>query len=610
MKWLFANRWFYHIARSGFAILTAFIVLQFPLYYLESYFYDLRVRLSPRHQVSGRVVPIAITPETIELLKRTPSPQDHEKLLTALLKEQPAAVVYLFPPKSKCDTQSFETFAKLAGQFPHFLVNTNDLIVEGQESEMLLPPPLEKIPVVFGPRTEDSDKLAGDGVTRRMIVTMYEDPQPTLHVQLHRLIDPSASEIKYPGIFQVLDSTQVLVDFAPRGTYPLTSFHSVMNQEFPPGTFKGKIVFVGLDTETEALDYVRTPFERGVLAMSVLELHANMMDTLILNSSPVRMPPYVNFILTALVALIISYAVLALKPAHGLFILIAVVVGFCLFAQIAFIFGHHLVSMAHPLLATFICYYFLIPYRLIMENRRSWEYYQKNKLLTQVEELKTNFISMMSHDLRTPLARIQGMTDLALKGAPLSERQKEALNVIQQSGQELTQFIESILDLGRIESKEIKLRLASKDVNVVIQEVIRKFDFMIKAKNIKVETQLEPLFSIRIDIDLIRQVFSNLLENAVKYSSEGKRIWIRSEESDGKIRVIFKDEGVGIPSEELTNIFLKFYRSKDVKNSKIKGSGLGLYLANYFVQLHSGTISVESGVNVGSEFVVELPTNL
>src|SRR6476661_10074127 len=89
------------------------------------------------------------------------------------------------------------------------------------------------------------------------------------------------------------------------------------------------------------------------------------------------------------------------------------------------------IGMAHPLLAIFICYYFFIPYRLIIENRRSWEYYQKNRLLTQVEELKSNFMRMMSHDLKTPLARISGMTEVIGKDhGDLSETQRKALDTI------------------------------------------------------------------------------------------------------------------------------------------------------------------------------------
>jgi signal transduction histidine kinase len=246
-----------------------------------------------------------------------------------------------------------------------------------------------------------------------------------------------------------------------------------------------------------------------------------------------------------------------------------------------------------------------------MENRRSWEYYQKNRLLTQVEELKTNFLSMMSHDLKTPIARIQGMTDIVLKDPqPLSNRQKEALLTLNKSSEELLEFVSSILNLGRIESKEIELHIHSRDVNSLLEEVVSKYEYMAKEKNISIITDFEPLFSVKMDVDLMRQVFSNLVENAIKYSPDGSRVMISTEEktdpAGNRVVVQVADQGGGIPDDELPNIFLKFYRSKHAKTSKIKGSGLGLYLAKYFVELHKGSISAESSPGQGSTFTVEL----
>src|SRR5690606_31742281 len=160
--------------------------------------------------------------------------------------------------------------------------------------------------------------------------------------------------------------------------------------------------------------------------------------------------------------------------------------------------------------------------RLIMENRRSWEYQQKNQLLTQVEELKSNFISMMSHDLKTPLARIRGMADVIKndKDTQLTPQQLDAVVTIQKSSDDLTSLINSILNLGRIERESIKLHLKSKDINEVVKDVVAKKEFFANQKNIQLITELEPLFLIRIDVDLIQQVIANLIENAIKYSPE------------------------------------------------------------------------------------------
>jgi signal transduction histidine kinase len=216
----------------------------------------------------------------------------------------------------------------------------------------------------------------------------------------------------------------------------------------------------------------------------------------------------------------------------------------------------------------------------------------------------------MSHDIKTPLARIQGMADIVLRESQrLSSAQSEALVTVQKSIDELVDFISSILSLSRIEGKEIQLNLVTKDINALLNEVVSRHQYLAQEKNIQIRCELDPLFSVKLDVDLIRQVFTNLIENAIKYSPPGSRVLISSEESDGQVVVQVADQGIGIAKEELENIFMKFYRSKEVRASTTKGTGLGLYLASYFVELHGGRISVESELGKGSTFTVELPSS-
>ena len=218
---------------------------------------------------------------------------------------------------------------------------------------------------------------------------------------------------------------------------------------------------------------------------------------------------------------------------------------------------------------------------------------------------------MMSHDLKTPIARIQGMAEMALREQDrLTTQQLEALKNITSSSDELEHFIASILNLGRIESKDIKLHLRSKDINALLIEVIKKSEYLARQKNISIVTEFEPMFSVKVDEDLLRQVFTNLVENAIKYSPNDSSIMISTEEIDGKVQVQVADQGIGISTDEIGNLFTKFYRAKEIRDSEVKGSGLGLYLARYFVDLHKGQISVESAPQQGSTFTVELPMNL
>jgi signal transduction histidine kinase len=322
------------------------------------------------------------------------------------------------------------------------------------------------------------------------------------------------------------------------------------------------------------------------------------------------LPEWVTLLLTFLIALLTVYIVLNVRPGKGLLMLGSSLIVFLSISLVLFALMNWVLPLAHPLLAVFICYYFVIPYRLIVENRRSWEYYQKNKLLTQVEEMKSNFMRMMSHDLKTPLARIQGMADLIAKDKKsLSDTQRMALDTIDDSSHELMEFIGSILSLSRISAKELKLQLRSRDVNQVLRNVIKRCDHLAGRKNIEVVAELEPLFSIRVDEDLLKTVFTNLLENAIKYSPEGSKVLITSEEVNNELVVQIADQGRGIAPEEIHSIFERFYRANNSRTDT-PGNGLGLFLAKYFVELHNGRIEVESEVNKGSTFSVRLPMNL
>lgn len=220
---------------------------------------------------------------------------------------------------------------------------------------------------------------------------------------------------------------------------------------------------------------------------------------------------------------------------------------------------------------------------------------------------------MMSHDLKTPIARIQGMTEVILKDdVHLSSTQREAVDTIKGSSDDLLKFINSILQYGRIESQGVELHKQSKDINQLLKDVIKKHEFLAKVKKIKINTELEPMFPVPVDPDLMKQVLSNLVENAIKYSLEDSTVTVKSREEGDNVLIEVIDNGMGIPAEDLPNIFMKFYRSHNVKTSTIKGTGLGLYLAQYFIQLHKGEITVKSDItpeNHGSTFTITLPLN-
>jgi signal transduction histidine kinase len=604
------RRWVFAGLRVALALAIAFFICQLQLDYIEGFFYDLRIRVRPEPKTSGQIALIAIDTKTQEVLKRLPEAADFSLVFKQLETSNPRHVLYADDFMEVMGSyEQLEEVAENAKKVNFMVLEDRKLPEKGLEDEFRLLPPLQDIPVKSSPKTMDLQNFAKDGVTRRMIFDL--EGTPLAHMTIAQEYNGLTRPDQYRGYFKMKRTNQAYVNYHTTGFYNTYSFIDVQEGRVSPDVFKDKIVIIGRDTRSDAKDYLMTPYSRDILAMPRFELHANILDTMIENDAPIKSPNWLTLLITCCIAVLTVFVVLTLRPGRGLFILGLTLGAYTIATWLAFLFGEIWIDYSHPLFAIFICYYFFIPYRLIIENRRSWEYFQRNSLLTQVEELKSNFLRMMSHDLKTPLARIQGMTELALRdNNTLSPKQQDALRTINQSSEELTEFVGSILDLGRIESKEIKLQLKSKDINALLTEVVQKLDYFSKQKNITVVTEFEPMFSVKVDEDLMRQVFYNLVENAIKYSPEGSSILVSTDEVDGRVVVQVADQGMGIPADEIGNLFMKFYRSRTVREGAIKGSGLGLYLARYFVDLHAGQISVESEKNKGSTFTVELPMNL
>lgn len=599
------------------AVAAAIFISSLDLDSLESFFYDARVVIRNfvglANTKSPQSVLFLIDHETIERYKGFPNFTEHSRFLLKLKTYSPKFILYDFRVKDE-DIQNIPgtlndklIFTKVAEQTSHLYFLTDEMEMKGEIGKLKLPPPFQYLNYGQAPKTSDTILFARDGVSRRFIIS-YQD-NTLLHPKIAGWYNKEINDIStIKGQFSLYDTQQAYVNYFKPGSFTTYKFEDLLDDKIPKNSLENKTIIIGTATGKSAKEYVATPYSKEITSMTSVEYHAQVLQTLIENDAPFKMPHWFTIILTFIISFLTVYTVFKLRPAQGLIVLLMTLLLLSLVAILIFIFFNIWIDFAHPALTLFICYYFFIPYRLIKENRLSWEYYQRNKLLKQVEELKTNFISMMSHDLKTPIARIQGMTELIQSDSqPLSSHQQEALDNIKTSSDDLLGFINSILQYGRIESQNLELNIQSKDVNKVLEEVCKKHEFFAKVKKIKIIKNFEPLFPSKIDPDLMKQVFSNLLENAIKYSPENSTVWVESKEQEGHLHITFKDEGLGIPKEDLPNIFMKFYRSHQVKISNIKGSGLGLYLANYFTELNKGKIIVESHLGKGSLFTVILP---
>jgi signal transduction histidine kinase len=255
-----------------------------------------------------------------------------------------------------------------------------------------------------------------------------------------------------------------------------------------------------------------------------------------------------------------------------------------------------------------ITYLTFTGYRLAYQENLQWRALKQAQYMKELDQLKTNFLSLLSHDLKTPLAKIQAGVDRLKRETGLPS---ELVETLENSNQELKRYIESILSLSKIESQKVILNKKSNDINRVIEFALKRLKPFAEAKGIRIEADLEPLFSVECDEDLMKQVVSNLIDNAIKYSPEASRVIVRSREEDGFIRVDVEDFGPGIPKDQLPLVFRKFSRffrpqGQGIKE-QVRGTGLGLYLSKYFIELHGGSIRLKTVEGVGTTFTFNLP---
>jgi two-component system phosphate regulon sensor histidine kinase PhoR len=229
----------------------------------------------------------------------------------------------------------------------------------------------------------------------------------------------------------------------------------------------------------------------------------------------------------------------------------------------------------------------------------------------QIQQMKSDFVSHVSHELKTPLASIMAYSEMLVDGETNDEEtRKEFYSVIQSQANRLSRLIEDILNVSRIESGLIKMNKEPVSLTMLIEEQLQMIRGYAEEKNIEITGQKPIIFDqVYVDRDMISQVIVNLLSNAVKYTHSGGSVRIETEvdEVASLVRVSVADTGVGIPEDEIEHVFDKFYRV-GANKKQAKGTGLGLNLVKQIVEkVHDGRVFVTSEVSVGSTFGFELP---
>jgi two-component system, OmpR family, phosphate regulon sensor histidine kinase PhoR len=225
----------------------------------------------------------------------------------------------------------------------------------------------------------------------------------------------------------------------------------------------------------------------------------------------------------------------------------------------------------------------------------------------RVEKTRRDFIANVSHELRTPLTSIQGYTETLLDSAPENNHVRDFLEIIRKNATRMSRLTEDLLTLARVESGEQRFAVLPVMPGELLQEVVQSFRELARTQNIELEVEDHVAVPVGADAEAIHQVFSNLVDNALKYAASGGRIVLGAQPSPRGVEFYVRDYGPGIPSEHLPRLFERFYRVDKARSRESGGTGLGLAIAKHIVLAHSGTIRAESELNHGSTFLFTLP---
>ncbi|MFS0918930.1 ATP-binding protein [Brevibacillus sp. 179-C 1.1 NHS] len=224
----------------------------------------------------------------------------------------------------------------------------------------------------------------------------------------------------------------------------------------------------------------------------------------------------------------------------------------------------------------------------------------------EIDQMKSEFVSTVSHELRTPLASVLGFAELLLTKELKPERQQRYIATIYQEATRLTALINDFLDLQRMESGRQTYEVENVAIDQVVQDVFGLYRVQSPLHRFELDLQTEQTV-VYGDRAKLRQVFVNLISNAVKYSPQGGPIRVICRQEENRLLVAVQDEGLGIPSEALPYLFTKFYRVDNSDRREIGGTGLGLAIVREIVHMHHGEIAVTSESGKGSTFTVALP---
>lgn len=238
--------------------------------------------------------------------------------------------------------------------------------------------------------------------------------------------------------------------------------------------------------------------------------------------------------------------------------------------------------------------------------------------IRRLERMRSDFVANVSHEIKTPIAAVKGFAETLLGGAVDDpDTAKSFLQIIYDESERLDRLIGDILALSKIESKRIPLNFSPIELNSFVERALQMMETTAAKKHIALEARVDGELYIEADEDRLMQILINLLSNGITYSYDNGKLRVLVEpivtsphlplEDYDRVRITVQDFGIGIPKKDLDRIFERFYRVDKARSRSSGGTGLGLSIVKHLVELHHGTIWVESTVGMGSKFIIELP---
>jgi two-component system phosphate regulon sensor histidine kinase PhoR len=428
-----------------------------------------------------------------------------------------------------------------------------------------------------------------DGVVRRLVVS-----PDTI---------PNISERMLPDLSHHFKSSLRIINYKGQHLFQEVSLSDVLSNDLPKDFFKNKIVLIGAEKSINS--QVQTPI--GVLSRH--EFWATVTENNISKSfiKKLSSPVYAGFLL--LLTFIAILLITSYPQAVALFLMIWLATLSAAFSAWIFDGFYTWIPILSPICLFIFIWVLFIGHQALKIEQAHARLQQQQSYLAELEQLKNNFVSLISHDLKTPIAKIQAVLDRVLAQGPLTPELQSDLSSLKDYSEELNRYIQSILKVLRVESRDFKILKETGDINGIIENVVARLKPLARSKKIELNLNLEPMFLIEIDVTLMTEVILNIVENAIKYTPESGKVNIRSFETDSDVCVEIEDSGEGIAPEDQELVWKKFVRGKS-QDYKTKGTGLGLYLVKYFIELHGGKISMKSELKKGTVFLVKLPIEI